>query len=77
MTRCGVPQVIVAGWVDCYDFAQRANELGVGIWANQADAYVPFYIFPVKATGAQAQPSYALLLSIRTDDPGRQYPPHP
>ncbi|KAJ0331454.1 hypothetical protein COL922a_011919 [Colletotrichum nupharicola] len=31
----GIPQVVLPGWVDCYDFAQRAETLGIGKWANR------------------------------------------
>jgi hypothetical protein len=30
--------VIIAGWADCYDFAQRATELDIGVWANKVHA---------------------------------------
>jgi UDP:flavonoid glycosyltransferase YjiC (YdhE family) len=28
--RAGVPQVILPGWTDCYDFANRVEFLGIG-----------------------------------------------
>ncbi|KAK3295187.1 uncharacterized protein B0H64DRAFT_141427 [Chaetomium fimeti] len=31
----GVPQVVLPGWLDCYDFASRAEFLGVGLWGNK------------------------------------------
>ncbi|KAJ0307240.1 hypothetical protein Brms1b_010079 [Colletotrichum noveboracense] len=31
----GIPQVVLPGWADCYDFAQRAETLGIGKWANR------------------------------------------
>ncbi|KAH6838613.1 hypothetical protein B0I37DRAFT_387381 [Chaetomium sp. MPI-CAGE-AT-0009] len=31
----GVPQVVLPGWLDCYDFAARAEFLGVGLWGNK------------------------------------------
>ncbi|KAM5347382.1 hypothetical protein ACJ41O_010387 [Fusarium nematophilum] len=31
----GVPQVVLPAWADCYDFANRAELLGVGRWANK------------------------------------------
>ncbi|KAL0937003.1 udp-glucoronosyl and udp-glucosyl transferase family protein [Colletotrichum truncatum] len=31
----GIPQVILPGWLDCYDFAQRCEILGIGKWANR------------------------------------------
>ncbi|KAJ3963093.1 hypothetical protein N0V92_000234 [Colletotrichum tropicale] len=31
----GIPQVVLPGWADCYDFAQRAEILGIGKWANR------------------------------------------
>ncbi|TDZ14076.1 Glycosyltransferase sdnJ [Colletotrichum orbiculare MAFF 240422] len=37
----GIPQVILASWVDCFDFAQRAEILGVGKWANRKS--LPFW----------------------------------
>lgn len=39
--RTGVPQVIIAMWVDLYDYAARAEWLGVGIWGNRQVA--PFW----------------------------------
>ncbi|KAH0423206.1 udp-glucoronosyl and udp-glucosyl transferase family protein [Colletotrichum camelliae] len=32
---CGIPQVILPGWADCYDFALRAELLGIGKWASR------------------------------------------
>lgn len=34
----GVPQVVVPGWIDCYDFANRVELLGVGLRANKTTA---------------------------------------
>ncbi|KAJ3543981.1 hypothetical protein NM208_g3289 [Fusarium decemcellulare] len=31
----GVPQVVLPAWADCYDFANRAELLGIGRWANK------------------------------------------
>ncbi|KAF3006326.1 hypothetical protein E8E14_002405 [Neopestalotiopsis sp. 37M] len=31
----GVPQVLLPPWADCYDFANRAELLGIGVWANK------------------------------------------
>ncbi len=31
----GIPQVLLPPWSDCYDFANRVELLGVGIWANK------------------------------------------
>ncbi|KAL2177464.1 glycosyltransferase family 1 protein [Thermothelomyces heterothallicus CBS 202.75] len=30
-----VPQVILPAWLDCYDFANRAEYLGIGRWGNK------------------------------------------
>lgn len=30
----GVAQVVLPVWVDCYDFANRAEILGIGRWGN-------------------------------------------
>lgn len=30
-----VPQVVLPGWADCYDFACRAELHGIGVWANK------------------------------------------
>ncbi|KAK4148786.1 hypothetical protein C8A00DRAFT_19443 [Chaetomidium leptoderma] len=32
---CGVPQIVLPAWMDCYDFACRAEILGIGRWANK------------------------------------------
>lgn len=34
----GVPQVVLPGWIDCYDFANRVELNGVGIRANKTAA---------------------------------------
>ncbi|KAF4439570.1 UDP-glycosyltransferase 84B2 [Fusarium austroafricanum] len=31
----GVPQALLPAWTDCYDFANRAELLGIGRWANK------------------------------------------
>ncbi len=31
----GVPQVVLPSWLDCYDFASRAEVLGIGRWGNK------------------------------------------
>ncbi|OGM39469.1 UDP-glucoronosyl and UDP-glucosyl transferase family protein [Aspergillus bombycis] len=36
--RAGVPQVIIPVWLDTYDFALRAEWLGIGIWASRKTA---------------------------------------
>ena len=38
-TRTGVPQVICPLWLDCLDYAARAEWLGVGIDANRKVGY--------------------------------------
>ncbi|KAL2140396.1 hypothetical protein VTI28DRAFT_3852 [Corynascus sepedonium] len=32
---CSVPQVVIPAWLDCYDFANRAEILGIGRWGNK------------------------------------------
>lgn len=32
----GVPQVVLPVWVDCFDFANRAEMLGIGLWGNKS-----------------------------------------
>lgn len=34
----GAPQVLVPGWIDCYDFGNRVELNGVGVWANKGAA---------------------------------------
>ncbi|KAH8801461.1 glycosyltransferase family 1 protein [Xylogone sp. PMI_703] len=34
----GIPQVILPMWVDLYDFAVRAEYLGIGVWGNRGSA---------------------------------------
>ena len=36
----GVPAVVVPFWLDCYDYAVRAEWLGVGIWGTRKSAPV-------------------------------------
>ncbi|KAE8417351.1 hypothetical protein BDV36DRAFT_309532 [Aspergillus pseudocaelatus] len=36
--RAGVPQIILPIWLDTYDFALRAEWLGIGIWASRKTA---------------------------------------
>lgn len=31
----GIPQIAVASWLDCYDFAARIEHLGIGRWGNK------------------------------------------
>ncbi|KAF4960385.1 hypothetical protein FGADI_1032 [Fusarium gaditjirri] len=33
---CGIPQALLPAWTDCYDFANRVELLGIGLWANKA-----------------------------------------
>lgn len=33
--RSGVPQVVLPVWMDTYDFARRAEILGIGRWGNR------------------------------------------
>lgn len=35
ISSAGVPQVILPSWLDCYDFANRAEILGVGRWGSK------------------------------------------
>ena len=30
-----MPQVVLPGWADCYDYAQRAEMLGIGRWGSR------------------------------------------
>ncbi|KAL1835483.1 hypothetical protein VTJ49DRAFT_6631 [Mycothermus thermophilus] len=30
-----IPQIIIPAWLDCYDFARRAEILGIGLWASK------------------------------------------
>lgn len=32
---CGIPQIILPQWYDLYDYATRAEYLGIGIYANK------------------------------------------
>jgi UDP:flavonoid glycosyltransferase YjiC (YdhE family) len=32
-----VPQVVLPQWADCYDFANRAEYLGIGRWGNKSE----------------------------------------
>jgi UDP:flavonoid glycosyltransferase YjiC (YdhE family) len=34
-SSAGVPQVLLPPWADCYDFANRAELLGIGVWGNK------------------------------------------
>lgn len=33
--RAGIPQVLLPAWYECYDYATRAEYLGIGIYANK------------------------------------------
>lgn len=37
-TRAGVPQIVLPPWLDCYDFAVRAEYFGFGVWGNKSVA---------------------------------------
>ena len=43
---CGVPQVILPQWADCYDTAAQAERLGLGV-TNKDGADVPYLSVPV------------------------------
>ncbi|KAI1845887.1 hypothetical protein JX265_011218 [Neoarthrinium moseri] len=32
----GVPHVVLPVWIDCFDFANRAEMLGIGVWGNKS-----------------------------------------
>ncbi|KAI1361827.1 hypothetical protein F5Y08DRAFT_313722 [Xylaria arbuscula] len=34
----GIPQVVLPMWLDCYNYAQLAEDIGVGVYANRASA---------------------------------------
>ena len=34
--RKGVPQILLPMWADCYEFANRVEWLGIGVWASKA-----------------------------------------
>lgn len=34
--RNGVPQIVLPMWADCYEFANRAEWLGIGIWGSRS-----------------------------------------
>lgn len=36
--RFGIPQIVLPIWCDTYDFANRVEYLGIGIWANKTVA---------------------------------------
>lgn len=56
--RTGVPQVICPLWLDCLDYAARAEWLGIGIDANRNVGY------PVEAT------ELGLAMAIAVSYPG-------
>ncbi|KAH8894288.1 glycosyltransferase family 1 protein [Thozetella sp. PMI_491] len=35
VASAGVPMVVLPAWMDCYDFARRAEVLGIGRWGNR------------------------------------------
>lgn len=36
--RAGIPQVVIPMWLDCYTYAQLAEDVGVGIYATRDTA---------------------------------------
>lgn len=38
MFRAGLPQVIIAVWLDLYDNASKAEYIGVGLYGNKSSA---------------------------------------
>lgn len=36
--RAGVPQVVLPMWIDLYNFAQLAEQTGVGVWGSRSTA---------------------------------------
>lgn len=37
-TRTGVPHLILATWLDLYNYAARVEQVGIGIWGNRKSA---------------------------------------
>lgn len=36
--RAGVPQIVLPMWMDLYNFAQLAEQVGVGVWGSRRTA---------------------------------------
>lgn len=45
----GVPQVVLPVWIDCFDYTNRAELLGIGLWGNKTarPRYVAAELAPV------------------------------
>ncbi|KAI8251815.1 hypothetical protein K4K58_008383 [Colletotrichum sp. SAR11_239] len=70
----GIPQVVLPGWADCYDFAQRAEILGIGKWANRkAKSYWKRDEFGECLEGVLFGP-HAKMMQARAKDLSKRHP---
>jgi hypothetical protein len=75
----GVPQVVLPVWIDCFDFANRAEVLGVGLWGNRtarprcvARELGPVLVESVFGAGARGRTRRAReMAGVCARDPGR------
>ncbi|WWC85599.1 uncharacterized protein L201_000463 [Kwoniella dendrophila CBS 6074] len=71
----GIPQVVLPGWTDCYDFAARLRYLGIGEWGNPKsapDCSEPEFTKAVlKVIGRTNDDSVALTIRKRAQEVGR------
>lgn len=75
----GVPQVVLPVWIDCFDYANRAELLGVGLWGNRgarprcvAEELGPVLVEAVFGAGAAERRRRAgELARVCARDPGR------
>lgn len=75
----GVPQVVLPVWIDCFDYANRAEVLGIGLWGNrkarprcEARELAPVLVEAVFGAGAEGRRARARELKrVCERDPGR------
>ncbi|KAI0512956.1 hypothetical protein F5B22DRAFT_612813 [Xylaria bambusicola] len=76
----GVPQVVLPAWLDCYNYAQLAEDIGVGVYANRHSA--PYWtvdglrdsflrVLDGKEEGRQMKEKAERLGETARKDPGR------
>lgn len=75
----GVPQVVLPVWIDCFDYANRAELLGIGLWGNRtarprcvASELAPVLVRAVFGGGAgEMRRRAGELARVCARDPGR------
>jgi len=76
----GKPQIIFPAWMDCFDFANRAEFLGIGLWPNKhttgryevrdlTDSFLSVLVGPA---AERMRANATRLAAICNEEPGRE-----